>query len=131
MSWPSAMIERLDALKRLGVALAIDDFGTGYSSLGYLRELPIDVLKVDKSFVEDIAVSEQRLAVVDVIVQIARTLGLTVMAEGIESVVQRDLLVSLGCEYGQGYLLERPLSAEEARALVHAGSVPELRATSP
>jgi diguanylate cyclase (GGDEF)-like protein/PAS domain S-box-containing protein len=114
-------------LKRIGVRLAIDDFGTGYSSLGYLRELPIDVLKIDKSFVEGIALSRQRLALVDVIVKIAKTLGLTVMAEGIESEVQRDLLISLGCEYGQGYLLDRPLGAAEAAALVRSGSVAELR----
>jgi diguanylate cyclase (GGDEF)-like protein/PAS domain S-box-containing protein len=116
-------------LKRTGVRLAIDDFGTGYSSLGYLRELPIDVLKIDKSFVEGIALSEQRRAIVDVIIHIARALGLTVMAEGIESEVQRDLLVSLGCEYGQGYLLERPVAADDAEALVRDGLVRELRPT--
>src|SRR5436190_14536130 len=80
-------------LKAIGVKLAIDDFGTGYSSLSYLRELPIDVLKMDKSFVDGIAVSEQRLALAEGIVQIARTLRLEVIAEGIESEVQRDLLV--------------------------------------
>jgi EAL domain-containing protein (putative c-di-GMP-specific phosphodiesterase class I) len=111
------------------VRLAIDDFGTGYSSLGYLRELPIDVLKIDKSFVEGIALSEQRRAIVDVIIHIARALGLMVMAEGIESEVQRDLLVSLGCEYGQGYLLERPVSADDAETLVRDGLVRELRPT--
>ncbi|HEV2373826.1 MAG TPA: bifunctional diguanylate cyclase/phosphodiesterase [Streptosporangiaceae bacterium] len=116
-------------LKRTGVRLAIDDFGTGYSSLGYLRELPIDVLKIDKSFVEGIALSEQRRAIVDVIIHIARALGLTVMAEGIESEVQRDLLVSLGCAYGQGYLLERPVAADDAEALVRDGLVRELRPT--
>jgi diguanylate cyclase (GGDEF)-like protein/PAS domain S-box-containing protein len=119
--------EELVELKRIGVRLAIDDFGTGYSSLGYLRELPIDVLKIDKSFVEGIALSRQRLALVDVIVKIAKTLGLTVMAEGIESEVQRDLLISLGCGYGQGYLLDRPLGATEAQALVRSGAVAELR----
>jgi diguanylate cyclase (GGDEF)-like protein len=95
----------LDELKGMGVRLAIDDFGTGYSSLSYLRELPIDVLKIDKSFVDGITVSSQRLALAEVIVRIAKTLGLTVIAEGIESEVQRDMLVSMGCRYGQGYLL--------------------------
>ena len=78
----------LTELKAIGVRLAIDDFGTGYSSLSYLRELPIDVLKMDKSFVDGIAVSGQRLALAEGIVQIARTLRLEVIAEGIESEVQ-------------------------------------------
>ena len=98
----------LEELKGMGVRLAIDDFGTGYSSLSYLRELPIDLLKVDKSFVDGIAMSTQRLALVEVIVRIAKTLELTVIAEGIESEVQRDMLVSMGCRYGQGYLHGRP-----------------------
>jgi diguanylate cyclase (GGDEF)-like protein/PAS domain S-box-containing protein len=123
----------LEGLKDIGVRLAIDDFGTGYSSLSYLRELPIDVLKIDKSFVEGIAVSEQRLALAEVIIRIAKTLRLTVMAEGIENEVQRDLLISMGCQYGQGYLLSRPVGADQAEALLRLGHglVPELpRASS-
>ncbi len=111
----------LDELKGMGVRLAIDDFGTGYSSLSYLRELPIDLLKIDKSFVDGIAVSTQRLALVEVIVRIAKTLELTVIAEGIESEVQRDMLVSMGCRYGQGYLLAAPMPADEAEALLRVG----------
>ncbi len=116
----------------MGIRLAIDDFGTGYSSLSYLRELPIDLLKMDKSFVDGIAVSTQRLALVEVIVRIAKTLELTVIAEGIESEVQRDMLVSMGCRYGQGYLLAAPMLADEAGALLRAGhglmpQVPGLR----
>jgi len=118
----------LDELKAMGVRLAIDDFGTGYSSLSYLRELPIDVLKIDKSFVDGIAVSTKRLALAEVIVRIAKTLGLTVIAEGIESEVQRDMLVSMGCHYGQGYLLAAPMPAVEAEALLRVGHglVPQL-----
>jgi diguanylate cyclase (GGDEF)-like protein/PAS domain S-box-containing protein len=118
----------LDELKEMGVRLAIDDFGTGYSSLSYLRELPIDVLKIDKSFVDGIAVSTKRLALAEVIVRIAKTLGLTVIAEGIESEVQRDMLVSMGCHYGQGYLLAAPMPAAEAEALLRVGRglVPQL-----
>jgi diguanylate cyclase (GGDEF)-like protein/PAS domain S-box-containing protein len=111
----------LEELKRIGVRLAIDDFGTGYSSLSYLRELPIDVLKIDKSFVEGIATSEQRLALAEVIIRIAKTLRLTVMAEGIENEVQRDLLISMGCPFGQGYLLARPVGADQAEALLRIG----------
>jgi diguanylate cyclase (GGDEF)-like protein/PAS domain S-box-containing protein len=120
-------------LKVIGVRLAIDDFGTGYSSLSYLRELPIDVLKIDKSFVDGIATSEQRLALVEGIVQIARTLQLEVIAEGIESDVQRDLLISMGCQFGQGYLLAMPLGANQAEALARVGHrlVPNLPRTSP
>jgi diguanylate cyclase (GGDEF)-like protein/PAS domain S-box-containing protein len=118
----------LAELKDIGVRLAIDDFGTGYSSLSYLRELPIDVLKMDKSFVDGIAVSEQRLALAEGIVQIARTLRLEVIAEGIESEIQRDLLTSMGCQFGQGYLLAMPMPAGQAETLVRVGShlVPSL-----
>jgi EAL domain-containing protein (putative c-di-GMP-specific phosphodiesterase class I) len=118
--------ERLAAelieLKDVGVRLAIDDFGTGYSSLSYLRELPIDVLKMDKSFVDGIAVSGQRLALAEGIVQLARTLQLDVIAEGIESEVQRDLLTSMGCQYGQGYLLAMPMAPHQAESLARIGS---------
>jgi EAL domain-containing protein (putative c-di-GMP-specific phosphodiesterase class I) len=108
-------------LKSIGVKLAIDDFGTGYSSLSYLRELPFDVVKMDKSFVDGIADSEQRLALADGIVQIARTLRLEVVAEGIESEVQRDLLTEMGCHYGQGYLLAMPMQPSEAEDLARHG----------
>ncbi len=120
----------LTELKQLGVRLAIDDFGTGYSSLSYLRELPMDVLKIDKSFTDGIAASQERLALVEVIVRMAKTLGLTVTAEGIESEAQRELLISLGCETGQGYLLEKPVSADEAEALIRHGLVPQLHAST-
>ena len=108
-------------LKSIGVKLAIDDFGTGYSSLSYLRELPFDVVKMDKSFVDGIADSEQRLALADGIVQIARTLRLEVVAEGIESEVQRDLLTEMGCHYGQGYLLAMPMQPSDAEELARHG----------
>ena len=111
-------------LKSIGVKLAIDDFGTGYSSLSYLRELPFDVVKMDKSFVDGIADSEQRLALADGIVQIARTLRLEVVAEGIESEVQRDLLTEMGCHYGQGYLLAMPMQPSEAEELARHGFPP-------
>ena len=123
----------LAELKSIGVKLAIDDFGTGYSSLSYLRDLPIDVVKMDKSFVDGIAQSDQRLALAEGIVQIARTLSLQVVAEGIETEVQRDLLSSMGCHYGQGYLLAMPMPVSEAEELVRGGFaadpfVPEPRA---
>jgi diguanylate cyclase (GGDEF)-like protein/PAS domain S-box-containing protein len=118
----------LNELKAIGVKLAMDDFGTGYSSLSYLRELPFDVLKIDKSFIDGIATSEQGLALVEGINRIAETLHLSVIAEGIEAELQRDLLVSMGCRYGQGYLLAMPVDADHAEALVRVGRslVPEL-----
>jgi diguanylate cyclase (GGDEF)-like protein/PAS domain S-box-containing protein len=120
-------------LKAIGIRLAIDDFGTGYSSLSYLRELPIDVLKIDKSFVDGIAISAQRLALAEGIVQIARTLQLEVIAEGIESELQRDLLISMGCQFGQGYLLAMPMEAHRAEALARIGSrtIPSLPRQAP
>ena len=118
----------LGELKAIGVKLAIDDFGTGYSSLSYLRELPFDVLKIDKSFIDGIATSQQGLALVEGINRIAETLHLSVIAEGIEAELQRDLLVSMGCQFGQGYLLAMPVEADHAEALVRVGRslVPEL-----
>ncbi len=116
------VVSDLIELKALGVRLAIDDFGTGYSSLSYLRELPIDVLKIDKSFVDGIAVSGPGRALAEGIIQIARTLQLEVVAEGIESEVQRDLLIAMGCQFGQGYLLAMPMAAHQAETLVRIGS---------
>jgi diguanylate cyclase (GGDEF)-like protein/PAS domain S-box-containing protein len=113
----------LAALKAIGVKLAIDDFGTGYSSLSYLRELPVDVVKMDKSFVDGIADSEQRLALATGIVQIANTLGFKVIAEGIETTAQQELLATMGCQYGQGYLLAMPLTPAQAAELAHSGLV--------
>jgi diguanylate cyclase (GGDEF)-like protein/PAS domain S-box-containing protein len=97
-------------LREMGVRIAIDDFGTGYSSLSYLRRVPIDVVKVDKSFVETIGSSEQQRSLVQGIVWLAATLGLEVIAEGIETESDRDLLVGLGCPMGQGYLISPPMS---------------------
>ncbi|MFF5293132.1 EAL domain-containing protein [Paractinoplanes globisporus] len=111
----------LAALREHGVRVAIDDFGTGYSSLGYLRRRPIDVVKIDKSFIDDMVESPQQLALVTGIVSLAQSLGLTVIAEGIESPVHRDLLARLGCPYGQGYLWSSPVDGTEALAQMANG----------
>jgi EAL domain-containing protein (putative c-di-GMP-specific phosphodiesterase class I) len=127
-SVPLGLAERISsdlmALKALGVRLAIEDFGTGYSSLSDLRELPVDVLKIGRSIVDGIGVYEQRLDHVQSIVEIARSLQLDVIAEGIESEAQRNLLISIGCEYGQGYLLGMPLGADKAEVLTQIGRKP-------
>ncbi|MEV8515311.1 EAL domain-containing protein [Dactylosporangium sp. NPDC051484] len=104
----------LAALRQAGVRIAIDDFGTGFSSLSYLRRLPVDVLKLDKSFIDTIASSTEQHAVVNMIVQLARLLKLQVVAEGIETPAERELLVSMGCDHGQGYMFSRPLSYGDA-----------------
>jgi diguanylate cyclase (GGDEF)-like protein len=108
----------LDALRAMGVRLAIDDFGTGYSSLSYLQHMPIDVLKIDKSFIDDLLSSTRQRAVVAAIVQLAQTFDLSVVAEGVEEPAQRVALQQIGCPYGQGYLFARPLPEPDAFALI-------------
>jgi diguanylate cyclase (GGDEF)-like protein/PAS domain S-box-containing protein len=108
----------LALLREHGIRLAIDDFGTGYSSLSYLRHMPIDVLKIDKSFIDDMVASSQQRAVVAAIVRLAETLDLRVVAEGVEEHAHRDLLQRMGCPYGQGFLFARPLPEHEAFALL-------------
>ncbi|MEU7901329.1 bifunctional diguanylate cyclase/phosphodiesterase [Actinoplanes sp. NPDC049118] len=108
----------LRALRALGVRIAIDDFGTGYSSLSYLRHMPVDVLKIDKSFIDDILASRQQRALVDAIVTLAQNLDLAVVAEGVEDGAQRALLERMGCPYGQGYLFSEPVWPAEVPALL-------------
>ena len=107
-------INELRALKDLGVLLAIDDFGTGYSSFSYLRRLPIDILKLDRSFVSTIDSRPDDRIVASAILDLGRTLGLRVIAEGIETASQREVLADLGCELGQGFLFGRPAPVHEA-----------------
>jgi PAS domain S-box-containing protein len=117
----------LEGLKALGVRIAIDDFGTGYSSLSYLSRLPIDVLKIDRSFVADIGTSRQAAALVRSIVKIGQALNLETVAEGVETEEQLDRLLRLGTKLGQGYLFARPLTAD-ALALFLGGSATTLDA---
>lgn len=114
MSDAATVIRRLEELRALGVRLAIDDFGTGYSSLSYLQLLPIDILKIDKSFVDRLTHATRDTALVRTILGLADSLSLRCVAEGIENAEQRSVLSSLGCHYGQGYLFARPLDASEA-----------------
>jgi len=104
--------EVLGSLHRLGVSLSMDDFGTGYSSLSYLHSFPFDVLKIDSSFVGRMTTGEQPLQIVRTIIELARVLGMDVVAEGIETLEQYRLLRQLGCRFGQGFLFARPMSAE-------------------
>ena len=102
---------KLNELKKLGVRFAIDDFGTGYSSLSYLQRFPVDILKIDKSFIDKIAMDKAGSAVARAIIAMSETLHLETIAEGIESVDQQLQLQRLGCELGQGFHFARPLRA--------------------
>jgi diguanylate cyclase (GGDEF)-like protein len=110
----------LSELKSLGVRLAVDDFGTGYSAMSYLGRFPIDILKIDRSFVSAIGRNEREAALVSTIIRLAANLRLDTVAEGIEDAGQLDELRHLGCDFGQGYLLGRPLDAEVVTGIVTA-----------
>jgi EAL domain-containing protein (putative c-di-GMP-specific phosphodiesterase class I) len=110
-------LSRLEAIRDLGVRIAIDDFGTGYSSLGYLRRFRVDILKIARDFIGP-ADREEECAFASAIVALGRSLGVTMVAEGIEEPGQLDRLVELGCELGQGYLFARPARAGEIGPLL-------------
>jgi len=116
MEDPARATQALSELRALGIRIAVDDFGTGYSSLSHLQRFPVDVLKIDKSFIDPLARrDEESMALVTAILGLARTLGLDVIAEGIEHESQLKRLVELGCLQGQGFLMARPL--DEAAAV--------------
>jgi EAL domain-containing protein (putative c-di-GMP-specific phosphodiesterase class I) len=118
MSNTRGSIERLHELKALGVRLAIDDFGTGYCNLSYLQRFPLDILKIDKSFIAQVAQNGGDAALASTIVGLATTLKLHTVAEGIEFADQRDQLIALGCGFGQGYLFAKPVGADDVSRLL-------------
>jgi EAL domain-containing protein (putative c-di-GMP-specific phosphodiesterase class I) len=120
MDMPDAVNPTLQALRALGLELSLDDFGTGYSSLSYLHRFPLDVLKIDRSFVSRMDTEEESKAIIQTIITLAHQLGLDVVAEGVESAEQLRHLRALECEYGQGYFVSRPLDAETISALIAA-----------
>jgi diguanylate cyclase len=110
MTKATTALETLEQLRAAGIKISVDDFGTGYSSLAYLHRLPIDTLKIDRSFIHEISSNSKSLDVVKTIIALAQTTNLAVVAEGIETAAQKDILQALACEYGQGYLFSRPLA---------------------
>jgi EAL domain-containing protein (putative c-di-GMP-specific phosphodiesterase class I)/CRP-like cAMP-binding protein len=118
MGDPDVAEEVLKDIKKLGLTIALDDFGTGYSSLGYLHRFSIDILKIDRSFVQDINHNAKSLDVVRAIVSLAKTFDLRIIAEGIESENEIYSLAGLGCDYGQGYFFNKPLTVEKALEFV-------------
>ncbi|CAM2874305.1 bifunctional diguanylate cyclase/phosphodiesterase [Saccharomonospora xinjiangensis] len=126
MQDPERALPILRKLSELGIELAVDDFGTGYSSLAYLRQLPVDQVKIDKSFVFGMGTDLGDLAVVRSIVELGHSLGLTVVAEGVEEDLARDQLEAMGCDVAQGYLISRPLSEERLEAWLQARTVRSL-----
>jgi EAL domain-containing protein (putative c-di-GMP-specific phosphodiesterase class I) len=104
----------------MGIKLAIDDFGTGYSSFAYLQRYQLDVLKIDKSFIDDVAHNSESQAIVTAIISMAHILGLKALAEGVEQQAQLDYLSMQGCDYYQGYLRSKPLPAEQFEQLLRS-----------
>jgi len=111
-------IRLLSELKKRNIQISIDDFGTGYSSLSYLQSLPLTALKIDRSFIQNIETNHTNLEITSTIIELAKRLGLKVVAEGLEQEIHGEILRSLDCDYAQGFLFSRPINAEDATALI-------------
>jgi len=107
-----------------GFSIALDDFGTGYSSLSYLKDLPLDVLKIDRAFVSGIERSETERTIIATIIQLGKTLGMRIVAEGVETQEQADFLEAAGCDQAQGYYFSKPIAPEEMERLLLAEQTP-------
>ena len=118
------IITKMTVLKAHGIRFSLDDFGTGYSSLGYLQRLPLDELKIDRSFVRDVLTNGHDSAIARIIISLAETLGLNVVAEGVETEGQRRFLAENGCSIYQGYLFGRPLPLARFEATMLAARAP-------
>jgi EAL domain-containing protein (putative c-di-GMP-specific phosphodiesterase class I) len=126
MADPDQAQSILESIAATGVRLSIDDFGTGYSSLAYLKRLPVQELKIDRSFVSDMAISRNDLMIVEATIQLGHSLGLQVVAEGVETDQILDVLASVDCDIAQGYLLARPMPPDQLPGwlAVHRTPVP-------
>jgi len=120
----------LRSMKALGVQVSIDDFGTGFSSLSYLKLLPVDKLKIDKSFVDDLCTDSGDKAIISAIITLSHNLNLTVVAEGVETLEQYEILRSFNCNEGQGYLFGRPMAPDAFITWLNEYSIDNLRKAS-
>jgi EAL domain-containing protein (putative c-di-GMP-specific phosphodiesterase class I) len=118
MQNPQEAIETLKRISSLGVKIAVDDFGTGYSSLSYLKKLPIDKLKIDKSFVQELPQDKESVAIIQAIIALAKALNLELMAEGVENKAQKDFMIQNGCNYIQGYYFSKPIARHEVENFI-------------
>ena len=118
MEHKSSAVGQLMQLQAMGIEIAIDDFGTGYSSLSYLKRLPVNMLKIDKSFIDEVPDNANDVAITEAVIAMAKAIGLGSLAEGIETEEQNQALMAKGCQFGQGYLFSRPLPAEEVEKLL-------------
>jgi EAL domain-containing protein (putative c-di-GMP-specific phosphodiesterase class I) len=119
------VIQKMSALREVGIGFALDDFGTGYSSLSYLKRLPLEQLKIDKTFVQDVLVDGNDAAIAQMILALGQSLGLRVVAEGVETEGQRAFLASHGCDAYQGYLFARPMPIDEFELLLRQVGRPQ------
>ncbi|WP_421716564.1 putative bifunctional diguanylate cyclase/phosphodiesterase [Arcobacter arenosus] len=118
MEYSQSNLNTMDELRDLGFRFSIDDFGTGYSSMGYLTKFPIDIIKVDKSFIDGTPNDNNNVQIVKAIVVLSKSLGFSVVAEGIEYKEQEEFLQSLNCDFGQGYLFSKPLSFDDTLTIL-------------
>ena len=116
-------MDELLRLRSFGVHISIDDFGTGYSSLNYLQNLPIDTLKIDRSFIDKLAANGDQKKIVETILMLGDNLGLDVIAEGIETAEQLAKLLAINCRRGQGYFFSKPMEGKAVRSLLSAGAM--------
>jgi EAL domain-containing protein (putative c-di-GMP-specific phosphodiesterase class I) len=129
LSNEDVMFGVLNGLKGMGLKLAIDDFGTGYSSLSYLRQFPVTKLKIDRSFIRDVALNVDDAAIAAAIISMAKVLDLKVIAEGVENEAQLSFLMKHNCDEGQGYYFGRPLSVQEVEELIRNPQMPMRQGT--